>query len=158
MVNPGLGRRFVMLAAGAFIAAPRLAAAADRGTADEAKALVQKAAALVKDQGDKAFEAIDQRPGPLVDRDLYITVIDRQGIMRASGFNKNLIGTNTWDAQDPDGKKFVQEFWKVVENDPHEGWITYKFVDPMSKKIAQKRTYLVQVGDYVLTCGSYLGS
>ena len=34
-------------------------------------------AALVKAQGDKAFTVIDDRNGPLVDRDLYITVIDR---------------------------------------------------------------------------------
>jgi signal transduction histidine kinase len=131
-------------------------AAGERGTPDEAKALALKAAALVEAQGDKAFDVIDDRGGPLVDRDLYVTVIDRQGIMRASGFNKNLIGTNTWDAEDPDGKKFVQEFWKVA-NDSKEGWVTYRFVDPVTRKLAQKRTYLRQVGDYVLTCGSYVG-
>jgi hypothetical protein len=132
-------------------------AAGERGTPDEAKALDLKAAALVEAQGDKAFDVIGDRTGPLVDRDLYITVIDKQGIMRASGVNKNLVGTNTWEAEDPDGKKFVQEFWKVVANDSHEGWLTYKFVDPVTKKIAQKRTFLRQVGDYVVTCGSYIG-
>jgi len=133
-------------------------AAGDRGTADEAKALGLKAAALIESQGDKAFDIIDDRTGPLVDRDLYITVIDRQGIMRASGFNKSLVGTNTWDAEDPDGLKFVQEFWKAVANDSKEGWLTYKFVDPVTKKIAKKRAYLRQVGDYVITCGTYIGS
>jgi signal transduction histidine kinase len=132
-------------------------AAGERGTPEEAKALALKAAAMVEAQGDKAFGVIDDRQGPLVDRDLYITVIDKQGVMRASGFNKSLVGSNTWDAEDPDGKKFVQEFWKVTDNDSHEGWLTYKFVDPVTKRIAQKRTYLHQVGDYVLTCGSYIG-
>jgi cytochrome c len=148
-------RLTILLAAGLLCSAA--AFAAERGTPDEAKALDLKAAALVEAQGDKAFAVIDDRNGPLVDRDLYITVIDRQGIMRASGFNKSLVGANTWDAEDPDGKKFVQEFWKVVANGSHEGWLTYKFVDPMTKKIAQKRTFLRQVGDYVLTCGSYIG-
>jgi signal transduction histidine kinase len=132
-------------------------AAAERGTPDEAKALAMKAVALLQAQGDKAFDVIDDRNGPLVDRDLYITVTDRQGVMRASGWNKNLIGTNSWEAEDPDGKKFVQEFWKTVANDNHEGWLTYKFVDPVTKKIAQKRAFLHQVGDYVVTCGSYVG-
>jgi signal transduction histidine kinase len=132
-------------------------AAAERGTPDEAKVLAMKAVALLEAQGDKAFDVIDDRNGPLVDRDLYITVTDRQGVMRASGWNKNLIGTNSWEAEDPDGKKFVQEFWKTVANDSHEGWLTYKFVDPVTKKIAQKRTFLHQVGDYVVTCGSYIG-
>jgi hypothetical protein len=131
-------------------------AAGPRGTPDEAKALDLKGAALIEAQGDKAFDVIDDRGGPLVDRDLYITVIDRQGVMRASGFNKNQIGTNTWDAEDPDGKKFVQEFWKLVANDSHEGWLNYKIVDPVSKKIAPKRAFVHQVGDYVLVCGSYL--
>jgi hypothetical protein len=131
-------------------------AAGERGTPDEAKVLALKAVALIEAQGDQSFPVIDDRTGPLVDRDLYITVLDRQGVMRASGFNKNLVGTNTWEAEDPDGKKFVQEFWKVVANDSHEGWLSYRFVDPVTRKIAQKRTYLHQVGDYVVTCGSYI--
>jgi hypothetical protein len=52
----------------------------------------------------------------------------------------------------------VQEFWKAVANDSKEGWLTYKFVDPVTKKIAKKRAYLHQVGDYVITCGTYIGS
>ena len=116
-----------------------------------------KAAALIEAQGDKAFDVIDDRNGPLVDRDLYITVTSRTGVMLASGSNKNLIGTNSWEAEDTDGKKFVQEFWQAVANDSHEGWLSYKFVDPITKKIAPKRTYVRQVGDYVLGCGSYIG-
>jgi hypothetical protein len=77
--------------------------------------------------------------------------------MRAGGFNKNLVGTNTWDAEDPDGTKFVQEFWKAVANDSKAGWPTCKFIDPITKKIARKRAHLRQVGDYVLTCGSCIG-
>ncbi len=149
--------RLSILVCAALLCAGTAFAAGERGTPDEAKALDLKAAALVEAQGDKAFAVIDDRTGPLVDRDLYVTVIDKQGIMRASGFNKSLVGANTLDAEDPDGKKFVQEFWKVVANDSHEGWLTYKFVDPVTKKIAQKRTFLRQVGDYVLTCGSYIG-
>ena len=97
-------------------------AAGDRGTADEAKALGLKAVALIETQGDKAFDIVNDRTGPLVDRDLYITVIDRTGIMRASGFNKSLVGTNTWDAEDPDGMKFVQEFWHHLK--PAKKWLS----------------------------------
>jgi signal transduction histidine kinase len=153
-----LRRRAVLLGTASLCVARSALAAAPRGTPDEAKALALKAAALVQAQGDKAFAMIDDRAGPLVDRDLYITVIDRKGVMQASGFNKNLIGANTWDAEDPDGMKFVQEFWKTVASDNHQGWLTYKFVDPVTRKIARKRTFLIQVGDYVLTCGSYAGS
>jgi hypothetical protein len=102
--------------------------ACSKGELGQHQALGLKAAALIEAQCDNAFDVINDRTGPPVDRDLYITVIDRTGTMRASGFNKSLVGSNTWDAEDPDGMKFVQEFWKAVANDSKEGWLTYKFV------------------------------
>jgi cytochrome c len=134
-----------------------MALAADRGSADEAKALALKAAAMFEAQGDKAFDTFNADKASFVDRDLYITVIDREGVVRASsGPSAALIGKNSWDAEDPDGKKFVQEFWKVTADESREGWLAYKYIDPMTKKIAQKKTFVRRVGNYVITCGSYI--
>ena len=113
--------------------------AADRGSADEAKALTLKAAALFEAKGPAAIDAFNETKKSFVDRDLYITVIDHQGVVRASsGPSAALIGKNTWDAEDPDGKKFVQEFWKVTDGGDNQGWLTYKYVDPLTKKLARK--------------------
>ena len=85
-----------LLAAGA-------AFATDRGSADEAKALTLKAAALFEAKGPAAVNAFNETKDSFVDRDLYITVIDHQGVVRASsGPSAALIGKNTWDAEDPD--------------------------------------------------------
>lgn len=130
--------------------------AADRGSADEAKALAVKAASLFEANGGKGVDAFNAAKSSFVDRDLYITVIDHQGIVRASsGPSAALIGKNTMDAEDPDGVKFVQEFWKLAETDK-QGWLTYKYIDPLTKKIAQKKTFVYRVGDYIITCGSYV--
>jgi cytochrome c len=131
--------------------------AADRGSADEAKALTLKAAALFEAKGPAAIDAFNETKASFVDRDLYITVTDHQGVVRASsGPSAALIGKNTWDAEDPDGTKYVQEFWKVTDGADNQGWLTYKYIDPLTKKIARKRTFVQRIGDYVITCGSYI--
>jgi len=134
------------------------AMAADRGSAEEAKALAMKAVSLLEKSGDKAIDAFNAEKASFVDRDLYITVMDRQGVVRASsGPSAALIGKNTLDAEDPDGKKFVQEFLKVAESGK-EGWVAYKYIDPLTKKIAQKKAFVYGVGAYVIMCGSYVAS
>jgi cytochrome c len=141
---------FALLAASA-------AFAIDRGSADEAKALALKAAALFEAKGPAAIDAFNEAKNSFVDRDLYVTVTDRQGVVRASsGPSAALIGKNTWDAEDPDGKKYVQEFWNVTDGGDNQGWLTYKYVDPFTKKLARKKTFARRIGDYVLTCGSYV--
>jgi cytochrome c len=133
------------------------ATAAERGSPEEAKALAVKAATLFDSQGDTALDAFNAAKASFVDRDLYITVIDMQGVVRASsGPSAALIGKNTMDAEDPDGKKFVQEFFAVTAGESHEGWLTYKYVDPITKKIAQKKTFARRARAYVITCGSYI--
>ena len=48
-------------------------AAAEKGTAEEAVAMVKKAAALVKSSGkEKAFAEFNNPKGAFVDRDLYV--------------------------------------------------------------------------------------
>jgi len=139
------------------LVAASAAFAADRGSADEAKALTLKAAALFEAKGPAAIDAFNEAKGDFVDRDLYITIIDHQGIVRASsGPSAALIGKNTWDAEDPDGKKFVQEFWNITDGGDNQGWLTYKYVDPLTKKLARKKAFVRRIGDYVLTCGSYI--
>lgn len=152
-------KRLTSLVVGLALLLGGVALAADRGSADEAKALALKAALMFEAQGAKAVDAFNADKASYADRDLYITVIDRQGVVRASsGPSAALIGKNSWDAEDPDGKKFVQEFWTVTAGAEKEGWLTYKYIDPMTKKIAQKRTFVRRVGDLVITCGSYVAS
>ena len=53
----------------------RRAAAADGASKDEAVAMVKKAVAFIKEQGnDKAYPEITNKAGKFIDRDLYVVV------------------------------------------------------------------------------------
>jgi len=61
--------------AGVMLLVPAAAGAAERGSATEAKVLVEKAVAKIAADGPKAaFAAFESRDGGFVDRDLYIFV------------------------------------------------------------------------------------
>jgi signal transduction histidine kinase len=74
------------------------------GTANEAKALVDKAATYVKTEGkEKAFAEFSNPSGKFVDRDLYIFIVDFNGLTLAHGGNAKLVGKNMLELKDADG-------------------------------------------------------
>jgi len=126
------------------------------GTADEAKALVEKAAAHIKDVGaDKAFADFDDKSNPAFhDRDLYIFVRSMDGNTVAHGANKGMIGHTSLDLKDADGKLYNKEMIELAKS-KGAGWVDYRWVNPMDKKIEQKSSYIEKVGDYVVGAGFY---
>ena len=124
------------------------------GTPEQAKALAEKAAVFVASDGEKAFPIISDPKGEYVQGDVYVTVLDHQGIARAN-INPKLIGMNMWEATDPDGVKFTQEAVRIGDA-TGTGWVTYKFTNPVSKKIEPKKTWVHKVGDYVVIAGAYV--
>lgn len=133
----------------------RGAAAAGHGTAAEAKALVEKAAALIASEGnDKAFAVIDDPKGPFVQGDLYVFVGRFDGTTVAHGANKALIGKNLLKVKDADGKLFVQDMVEMAKS-KGEGWVDYKWPDPTTRKIASKSTFVKRVASMYVGCGVY---
>ena len=130
------------------------ASGARAASPEEAQALAEKAVALVKAEGDKAFPKISDPNGEYVKGDLYVTVINKQGVILAN-LNPKLIGVNMWEATDPDGVKFTQQAWKATEQSP-SAWVTYKFTNPESKRIEPKKAWVRRVGDFVLQTGVYI--
>src|SRR5439155_22667675 len=103
----------LFLAWDAFIMSASLPALADgsRGTADEAKALVVKAAAYLKEMGpETAFAAFNDKSNPSFhDRDLYILARAMDGKMVAHGANTGMIGRTSLQLKDADGKLHNKE-------------------------------------------------
>jgi signal transduction histidine kinase len=122
---------------------------------DDAKALVKKAAAYMKENGnEKAFAEISNQHGKFVKGDLYVFVFDPKGVMLAHGANAKLIGKNLYDLKDPDGVYFTRDILNVAKKGG--GWTPkYKFTNPTSKKIENKITYGEPVGDLTVACGIY---
>ena len=125
------------------------------GTAAEAEAMVKKAVALIKSDGkDKAFAEINNPKGKFIDRDLYIFVYDMTGKCVAHGFNQKMIGKELIEMTDPDGKFYVKERIEIAKT-KGKGWQDYKFTNPLSKKLEQKRAYIEKVDDLIVGCGIY---
>ncbi|MFB3926665.1 MAG: cache domain-containing protein [Syntrophales bacterium] len=134
--------------------------AADHGTAKEAVALVNKAVEYYKANGqDKAFAAFNDKKGQFVYKDLYIFAIDWKGTIIAHGANEKLINKPTADLRDSDGKLFMREMVKVAQTKGN-GWVDYKWTNPVSKKIEPKSSYVQRVAgrDLLIGCGIYKGN
>ena len=131
------------------------AMAEERGTKDEAVAMVKKAVAAIKADGkDKAFAAINAPGGTFHDRDLYVVVYDLSGKCLAHGANPKQIGKDLLELRDPDGTFFVKERVEMAKTQA-SFWQGYKFLNPMTRQIEPKSMYLEKVDDVLVGCGVY---
>ncbi|MGE4351151.1 MAG: cache domain-containing protein [Bdellovibrionales bacterium] len=129
--------------------------AAERGSKEEAKALVERAAAYLKENGKaKAIPEFNKPNGMFTDRDLYVFAMGMDGIRLAHGKNKKLVGLSIEDFKDVDGKPYGKEIMEIGRG-VGSGWVDYKFTDPLTKKIAEKTSYVQREGDVVIAAGAY---
>ncbi len=138
------------------LATSSFALAADGGTPEEAVAMVKKAAAYIKANGiEKTIAEVHNPKGQFVDRDMYILISVIGGTSIANGGNPKMVGkANLSDLKDVDGKYFVREFDEVATT-KGSGWVDYKWLDPVTKKIVQKSTYVEKYDKYRIACGIY---
>jgi cytochrome c len=133
---------------------PSLAAAA---TAEEAQALPEKAAAYIKEVGEaKAFTDFTRPDGGFVKGELYVFCYDHDGVNKAHGGNPSFVGKNLMPLKDPDGRQVTAE---VVETGftKGQGWVDFKWPNPVSKKIETKSAYVIRTNDTVCGVGYYKG-
>jgi methyl-accepting chemotaxis protein len=125
------------------------------GTANDAKALVEKAVSYIESGGKQAaFAKINNPLSDLVIRDLYIFVYGMDGVVQAHGGNPSLIGKNMLGSTDAHGKHFIQERIEIARKDG-SGWQDYMFLNPETKEVESKTSYIRKVGDLIVGCGVY---
>ena len=138
----------------AALALTGVVAAAEKGTAEEAVAMVKKAAALVKSSGkEKAFAEFNNPKGAFVDRDLYVMCYDMEGNNKCHGSNPKLIGKNLLEIKDADGKFIVKSFIETAGKG--KGWVDYKWPNATTKAVEPKSTYVEKVDDILIGVGIY---
>lgn len=120
--------------------------AAELGTRDEAQAMANRAVALIAASGKEAFGKFEDANGGFKDRDLYVFVYDLNGVNLSHGANKALIGKNLREMKDVDGKLLIDEMIKLVSA-KDEGWVDYKWQNPVSKKIEDKSSFVKKAGN-----------
>ncbi|HPL63597.1 MAG: cache domain-containing protein [Syntrophales bacterium] len=148
-------RILVILLAVLLIAAP--AFAAEKGTAKEAQAMVKKAIAFWKANGqDKAWAEFNNPKGQFIDKDLYIYVTDinKNAKIMAHGANKALIGKELVALKDKNGKQFMKELIDAARV-KGSGWEEYFWTNPVSKKVEHKSLYYERYDHYAVCCGIY---
>ena len=132
------------------------ALAAEYGTLDDAKAMVKKARAYLREQGpDKAYAEFSNPKGKFVDRDIYIYVYDRHGKNLAHGANAKLIGKDLLEMKDTDGAYVIKGLLKVAGNGG--GTFPYRWANPITKSIDNKIGYAEMEGDVMVGSGIYGG-
>ena len=134
-------RRPLTIAALALVSLP--AAAQERGSKDEAKAMVDAALAHIKQAGpEQAFKDFgDKANTTWHKKDLYVFVIRMDGTMLAHGANEKLVGKDQTNLKDPNGKVFVQEMFAAAKK-PEGGWVEYDWTSPVTKKIEGKASFV----------------
>ena len=137
------------------LASPAAVFAAEHGTAEEAKALCEKAVARLKEIGpEKAFPEFNDPHGPFVDRDLYVFVRSMDGNTVAHGANVHMIGHTNLNLRDADGKLYNKEMIELATT-KGSGWVDYRWANPVDKKIEPKSSFIERAGDYVVGVGFY---
>ncbi len=126
---------------------------ATHGTKEEAQAMCEKAADLIKKEGaEKAFPILQSKDGGFFDRDLYVFIVDGQGVYKVHSAKPALVGTNRIDMKDPAGFPLVKAFTEVKD----KAWVDYKWPDSSdNNKIKDKSSWIIHTGDYFVGVGYY---
>ena len=126
------------------------------GTADEAKAMLMKAAAAVRADEAKALDMFNKGEGGFLDRDLYVfcaNVSDGKEVAVGSNNAKQFLGVDMRTTKDSTGKPTGVEIYAAMQKP--EGEITevsYMIARPGADKTPVPKVSLVtRVGD--LGCG-----
>jgi cytochrome c len=140
----------VVLTVGFTAAAP----AQERGTLDQAKAMVKKARAYLHQVGpEKAYAEFSNPKGQFVEREIYIYVYDKNLTNLAHGGNPRLIGKNLAELRDVDGVYFNKALLDVAEKGG--GTVKFKFLNPATRAIEVKTGYAEMDGDVMIGSGVY---
>ncbi len=129
--------------------------AGDFGTKDEAVALVKQAIARVSEVGmAHAQPEFMDHSGKFVDRDLYLIILDHDGIRVVHGQNPKLVGKTYYDAVDVNGVEYGKLVQQIATG-PGQGWFTFAFKDPITGKVLPKENFVQKAGDYTYIAGVY---
>jgi cytochrome c len=151
--------RYLQLAAAlasVWIACAVPASAGEFATKDEAVALVKQAIVRAGEVGmDKARLEFMDHSGKYVDRDLYLIIIDKDGVRVVHGQNPKLVGKTYYDAVDVNDKPYGKEVQQIVAG-PGTGWVSFAFKDPITGKVLPKEAYVEKAGDFTYIAGVYV--
>ncbi|UEM21396.1 cache domain-containing protein [Skermanella mucosa] len=134
------------------------AAGADsaKPTRDEVEALTLKAATLIESRGIEAAREVFNQAGEFRFGEIYVNVIDLTGTWLAYPPRPAGVGQNVINLKDPDGRFMVKDILKVA-TESGQGWVSYRWLNPVSNRIEPKNSFVKRVPgkDLVAYIGIY---
>jgi cytochrome c len=126
-----------------------------RASAEQAMALLNKAAAdLAKDEKG-TLTAINALKGGYLQDDLYVFVVDLDNQRYvAHGTNLRLINTDFSKIKDPEGKPVGEPILALMAKQDY-GEYEYRWKNPVTGKVEDKHAYLKKVGHFLVAVGYY---
>ena len=127
-----------------------------RAYAEQAKAMLDKAVALVKQSGgERAFKTFNDPQGGYVIDDEYVFAINlKDGKYRASGASPGMVGVDVRDLTDAAGKPLFKDMIALARQ-KGGGTVDYVWRNPATNAVERKHSLIQRVGDVVLGVGYY---
>ena len=143
-----------MAVAGLLAAAHAGMAAGEGGTAEEAQAMLERAAAVVADEA-AALAAFHAGSDGFKDRDLYVAGHDASdGMVTAHGADPTMVGRNIHDLTDAAGKRFGDEI-QAVATEGELRVVEYLWPRPGGSEAVPKETFVTKAASQVCVVGYY---
>jgi signal transduction histidine kinase len=140
----------ILAVSGLGLFAAATAFAADSGTADEAKALLAKAADAIKADKTGAVAKFNDANGGFMNKDLYVFCFDKTGV-EIAGPKK---GVNFKEVKDSAGKAFTAEMLEKAK-DGEVSTVEYMFPKPGATDPSPKESFYEGFGDMICGVGYY---
>lgn len=142
----------VMLATG--LAACASQSTGERGNANDAEAMVERAIEAYDANGSAAFADMTAPSTTYVDRDIYIFVFDPNHKLVAHATDANRIGDDASILVDANGTPFGNTMLVMADEDGE--WVDYMWMDPLTGTEVAKSSYVVLHDGYIFGSGIYL--
>ena len=126
-----MGKGWVAVGCGVYLAdAPKAATTASTATAPELMALVREGAALLEQQGEKAYPEFRKKDSKWYHGDTYVFIwsMDGKRILHAADPSKE--GQNDVEAKDVHGRPYGRMFLEAANSPSGEGWVHYMYPEP----------------------------
>ena len=145
----GLVLAVVLVAADAGIAAE------EGGTAEEARAMLERAVATIEADEAAALAAFTAGAAGFRDRDLYVACNSAaDGTVTAHGADPTMVGRRIYDLTDAAGKRFGEEI-DAVAVEGEFNVVEYVWPRPGETEPVPKVTYVTKVNEQVCVVGYY---
>jgi cytochrome c len=107
--------------------------------------LGHKIALFIEENGkDKGVSEIMNSADPFKRGKIGVGLNDFSGLNLANAEFPKMIGMNSYELKDPNGKQFVKEAISIVKT-KGSGWIEFGWTSPQTKKIGRSKAFVQRV-------------